>query len=125
MAKNYTDQLADWVNKRKKKKPRQEKNLVEFLAVRTDVAEARAAGYAFKTIWEHLHELGKITSRYETFLRHAKNHLPQNPAASAPLQPEPESAEPKPKQSEKSKKVEAPAITGFSFNPQPNKEDLI
>ena len=60
MAKSYTEELADWVKKREDSRPRQDKNMVAFLAVRADVKAAVEAGYAFKTIWEHMHETGKL-----------------------------------------------------------------
>lgn len=72
MVKSYTDQLAEWAKKRDASRPRQDKNVVAFLAVRTEVKEAMDAGYALKTIWEHMHELGKIPYRYETFLKHVR-----------------------------------------------------
>ena len=75
MAKSYTEQLAEWVKKREASRPRQDKNVVAFLAVRADVKDAMDAGYALKTIWEHLHETGKIAYRYETFLKHVKRHI--------------------------------------------------
>ncbi|MBU0791961.1 MAG: TraK family protein, partial [Gammaproteobacteria bacterium] len=75
MAKSYTDELAEWVKKREASRPRQDKSLVAFLAVRDDIHEAIDAGYSLKTIWEHLHEQGKIPYRYETFLKHVNKHI--------------------------------------------------
>lgn len=56
----------------------QTRTLPIFLAIRDDVASALAAGYAKKTIWEHMHEIGRAPFRYETFLKHVKTHITKN-----------------------------------------------
>lgn len=114
MAKSYTDDLAAWVKKREKSRPRQDKGLVAFIAVKDDVADAIEAGYALKTIWEHMSETGKIPYRYETFLKHVKKHIKaKNKSTIKPSQTEspPEKAE---------KKSE-----GFQFDSKPKKEELL
>ncbi|EDC6278224.1 TraK family protein [Escherichia coli] len=135
MAKSYTEQLAEWVKKREASRPRQDKNVVAFLAVRADVKDAMDAGYALKTIWEHLHETGKIAYRYETFLKHVKRHIKQAP----PDQVKPAEEKPAdtgkggskpgskaaPKAPSEPKKSEAPPVGGFTFDASPKKEDLI
>ena len=75
MAKTYTDELGEWVKKRKEKRPKQDLATVAFMAVLEDVKAAIEAGYAQKTIWAHLHEIGKIPYRYETFLKHVRKHI--------------------------------------------------
>lgn len=123
MAKRYTDQLAEWAKKREASRPRQDKNVVAFLAVRTDVKEAMDAGYALKTIWEHLHETKKIAYRYETFLRHVRRHIKQTP------QPEIPPADLKDNKAEakttKKEQEPPPSVSGFRFDATPKKEDLI
>ncbi len=126
MAKNYTDELAEWVKKRKALSRRRDRNVVAFLAVRADVKAAIEAGYALKTIWEHLHELGKIGYRYETFLKHVRRHITQASANQdkSVSKPEPKTAvEPTPPSEPKRSK--APTVGGFTFDATPNKEDLI
>ncbi|WP_419605606.1 TraK family protein [Thiolapillus sp.] len=54
---------------------RQDLAAVAFMAIREDVKAAIGAGYAQKTIWAHLHEIGKIPYRYETFLKHVRKHI--------------------------------------------------
>lgn len=136
MAKSYTEELADWVKKREDSRPRQDKNMVAFLAVRADVKAAVEAGYAFKTIWEHMHETGKIPYRYETFLKHVRRHITHAPAnqakqaaVPAPAQEDDTKTDPKAdatitKAPPGPKKNKARAMSGFTFNPTPNKEDL-
>ena len=59
MPKSYPEELAEWVKKREATRPRQDKNVVAFLALKSDVQDAIAAGYSLLTIWEHLHEKGR------------------------------------------------------------------
>lgn len=132
MAKRYTDQLAEWVKKREASRPRQDKNVVAFLAVRADVKEAMDAGYALKTIWEHMHEIGKIPYRYETFLKHVRRHIKQAPEPDTPAPPpadqvKDDKPDPKAKKAGEAKttKKEPPSVSGFTFDATPKKEDLI
>ena len=60
MPKNYIEELSEWVKKHEAQGQRKHKNLVTFFALRADVKAAIGAGYALKTIWEHLHETRKI-----------------------------------------------------------------
>lgn len=53
--------------------------LPAFMAARPDVMEAMAAGYALKIIWEHMHEIGRIPFRYETFLKYVRQHITNAP----------------------------------------------
>lgn len=133
MPKNYTDVLAEWITRREVSRPRQDKNLVAFLAVLADVKTAREAGYAIKTIWEHLHETGKIPYRYETFLKHVRRHIKPAPtetpkqvgSATARTETHPmKSKEPDPAASIP-KKTPPPSVSGFTFNATPKKEDLL
>lgn len=56
--------------------------LPAFLAARSDVIEAMTAGFALKTIWEHMHEIGRIPFRYETFLKYVHRHISNAPTGS-------------------------------------------
>lgn len=56
--------------------------LPAFLAARSDVIEAMTAGFALKTIWEHMHEIGRIPFRYETFLKYVNRHITNAPTDS-------------------------------------------
>ncbi|WP_020405849.1 TraK family protein [Hahella ganghwensis] len=128
MAKRYTEELADWVKKRDATK-RQDKNVVAFLAVRGDVKDAIEAGYSIKTIWEHLRELGKIPYRYETFLKHVRKHIKDEPEVkqtTLSVSARDEKGSRQKLQQSTPKKQDKPASIGkFDFNATPNKEDLI
>ena len=129
-SKSYTAELAEWVEKRAASRPRQDRNVVAFLAVRADVKEAMVAGYALKTIWEHLHDSGKLRYRYETFLKHVRRHIkhapteqvsvPTRQAQGTPLPSQGGAAPPK-----EPKKSQPPTLGGFTFDAIPKKEDLI
>lgn len=130
MKKPYTDQLAEWVKKREKSRPRQDKGLVAFIAVKEDITEAIDAGYALKTIWEHLHETGKIPYRYETFLKHVKKHIKEKPKApSKPI--EPKAVQQSEARASKNTKLDggprklSAKPKEFEHNPKIKKEDLI
>lgn len=133
MAKRYTDQLAEWVKKRDATRRRQDKNVVAFLSVRADVKEAMGAGYALKTIWAHMHELGKIPYRYETFLKHVRRHIKEAKPAPppAPRQAGIEKGDhgkgntPDAREPCRPAKDKLEGSTGFTFEAQPNREDLI
>jgi hypothetical protein len=118
MSKHYIEDLSAWVSKRKAARSRQDKNLVAFLAVKNDVADALTAGYSMKTIWEHLHELGRIDVRYETFTQYVKRHIKSK---SPPQTQSPAGAD----QSQKKPRESPSDVGGFTFNSIPNKEDLI
>lgn len=122
MAKSgYTQELAEWVKEKEKSKPLQDKSLVAFLAVKSNVKEAIDAGYALKTIWQHMHDTGRLPYRYETFLRHVKKHLAKTTetTTSPPVdkgQSNTSASEPNPK---------TPKPQGFAFNPTPNTKELL
>jgi hypothetical protein len=123
--KSYTDELAEWVKKRGASRPRRDKNLVAFLAVRADVEAAIAAGYALKTIWEHLRDKGKIQYRYETFLKHVRRHITHAPEGKG-KNPDAEAGAGKSERGAPGpKRKEGEVVEGFHFEATPNKEDLI
>ena len=119
MANQYVEELAAWVRESRANRPRQDTNMVAFLAVRADVQEAMAAGYAVKTIWEHLHETGKIPYRYETFLKHVRRYITTDTSAKIKTKP----VLPQSVTAQVVKKP--PSIGGFSFDANPKEEDLI
>lgn len=76
----FLEGLVEWEKKsRKATKPRRKETQTAFLAVREDVKDAAAAGYALKTIWEHMHETSRLSYRYETFLRHVRKYITDAP----------------------------------------------
>ncbi len=131
MARDITDALAEWVAKQPPRR-RHDAQAVAFLAVRTDVIKALEAGYSIKTIWAFLKDQGRITSSYEMFRRHTQRHIKK--ALSPP--PGDQAKGEKSAQQEGGPKVKKPkapeprisksaGIPGFTFNPTPNKEDLL
>ena len=109
MIKNYTETLSEWVKKQESTRTQRNTQRIAFLAVRADVNAAIEAGYALKTIWQHMTETGKISCRYETFLKHAKRECKTAPAAKTSAQ-----------------KTSPPARRdGFTFHATPREEDLI
>lgn len=139
MGTRYTDELAAWASTKAEAKRRQDTAAVAFLAVKADVIEAMDAGYALTTIYDHMHETGRVKTSYETFRRHVQRFIKAAPDATTP--PTPKAATrsasnspttvpavtPKPA-------VPAPAspaseqagkIPRFNFNPTPNQEDLL
>ena len=130
MAMNYAD---EWVGRRPAPRPRQDRNLVAFLAVKGDVKAALEAGYSMKTIWTHLCATGRIASRYETFTLHVKRHLRAPPPAGNPLAPlaprtppapAPAPATPPAASHREPRKTPPPSVGGFTFNATPKTEDL-
>ena len=131
MPKSLAEDLAEWVKKREATRPRQDKNVVAFLALKGHVQDSIAAGYSLLTIWEHLHDKGRISYRYETFLRHVRRHIKSRPPVvdgqppSQPALPSPSAVEKtaasRPQQPKPAQSVPA----GFKFDSQPNKEDLL
>ncbi|MGY3949607.1 hypothetical protein BJP24_20870 [Aeromonas allosaccharophila] len=151
MSKKYLDELAAWVEKRAEKKRRQDAAVVAFMAVKSDVIDAMVAGYSLTTIWEHMHETGKMKCGYETFRKHVHRFI-KTPTLAAKISPtSPDmvlaetpvsaSASPAPGSAGSAfgkdhvvtdanngsiKAASSPGkISGFSFDAEPNKEDLI
>ncbi|MGZ8911228.1 MAG: TraK family protein, partial [Methylococcaceae bacterium] len=89
-------------------------------------------GYALTTIWEHMHETGKLKCSYETFRKHARRFL-------KPTQTKPGSMsktamqafvgkenkdDQKTKTTKQGGQKKNEPLNGFTFNAIPNKEDL-
>jgi len=136
------EELAEWVRTREAtKKPRQDKNLVAFLSVKSFIQEAIETGYSLLTIWEHLNEKGCIPYSYETFVKHVRRHIKekrdrtsqeveQTPAILTPIPAEKRpSRKSMPQPVTETVPVPAPPkpteATGFTFNSTPKKEDYI
>ncbi|WJF90212.1 TraK family protein [Paraburkholderia bonniea] len=124
MTTSFPVELAAWVAQRSQTaKIKRKESLAAFLAVRADVIEATAAGYALKTIWEHMRETGRVSFRYETFLKYVRRHItnaPAEPVAPTSL----EQGNGQVATISGPKKREVPSIGGFSFNPTSDKKDL-
>jgi hypothetical protein len=112
MTKIYIDTLAEWVKKRETVKSRRDRHWVAFLAIKADVEAVIEAGYALRTIWEHMKETGKITYRYETLLKHVNklNNIGKTTGKSGGEEME--------------RKKQSIELGSFTFNAVPKKEDL-
>lgn len=125
MNKSYCDRLADWI--RARESTRRSRNLVAYLAVRDEVAQAVKAGYPVKTVWAHLHEAGRIPFGYETLLNYVNRTVRAWEKNEADAVPAPSST-PFAKKTNPHVSTRAPEVgvlPGFHFVSQPNKEDLL
>ena len=90
-----------------------ERNRAVFLALLPEIRQALDEGWAVITIWRTLHAEQKIGFSYQAFRLYV-NKLILTPARTRPTSPslprEPGSAK---------------GTSGFTFNPVPNKEELI
>ena len=99
-------------------------NRAVFLALRPDIKQALKEGWSVRSIWETLHEEGKITFCYSSFCDYTNRLILQ-------VVPEPSANEPGCagkiiKTAEAAPKTkESSEIRGFTFNPSPKIEDLI
>ena len=118
MAKSYPEQLAEWIQRKNASK--RDRNLVAFLAVRDDVKEAVAAGYAVKTIWANMRETGRIGFSYDTFLNYTKKMTRQETDRQAKTTKPASPSRPK----SKPRKIEPKQATSFEFDPVAKEEDL-
>ena len=129
MTKNLSVRIAE--RTAQKKPSRNGQNRATFLAIRGDVKQALDDGWPVKTIWETLHEEGKVSFSYQAFRGYANRLILSSPASRATVstpmavdswigkQRNPATAQ----ATEKS--PEGPTTTGFTFNRTPKKEDLL
>ena len=136
---NYITELANWVAKQQARR-RPDKNVVAFIAAKEDVRSALAAGYAMKTVWDHMTEKGRISFRYETFTQYVRKHLTAaSPPKTTPLTEasvasateasvaQPIEAQRRSAESPIAAPVQRPnpSAGGFTFSAAPNKQELI
>ncbi|MDS4056735.1 MAG: Protein TraK [Accumulibacter sp.] len=129
MTKNLSVRIAE--RTAQKKPSRNGQNRATFLAIRGDVKQALDDGWPVKTIWETLHEEGKVSFSYQAFRGYANRLILSSPASRATVstpmavdswigkQRNPATAQ----ATEKS--PEGPTTSGFTFNRTPKKEDLL
>jgi hypothetical protein len=130
MASNYPQQLAEWVKRRDSTKHPGRVN--EFLAARDDVRAAIDAGFDSKAIWSEMRETQRISVSYCTFLAYVSRYI--SSSGNVPVEHAPRALRSKAKpngvqssqaQREVSRMPSAGPVVGFTFNPNPKKEDLI
>lgn len=133
---DYTQRLAEWLEKKAKTRRRRSTSKVAVLAVKKEILAALAAGYDLINIHEHMRETGMIAISYEAFRRHVQQLKKDQAAADAAIaarSPSPAgtaaaaTAAPAPAPSSNRQKAEKapPGIAGFQYNPKPNPEELL
>ncbi|OQW55396.1 MAG: hypothetical protein A4S17_14280 [Proteobacteria bacterium HN_bin10] len=90
-----------------------ERNRAVFLALLPEIRQALDEGWSVITIWRTLHAEQKVTFSYQAFRLYVKK-LILAPARGTPSTP-----------SLPREPVPTKGTTGFTFNPVPNKEELI
>ena len=127
MAKSLSERIA--ARSVQKKPSRSAQNRAAFLALRVDIKQALDDGWPVKSIWETLHEEGKVGFSYQAFRGYANRLILSPPATepSAPVAKAPSSGQNTTAKQATTKAVEKKPDTpaGFTFNPIPNKEDLL
>ena len=130
MAKSLSERIT--ARTVKKKPSRSAQNRAAFLALRVDIKQALDDGWPVKSIWETLHEEGKIDFSYQAFRGYANRLILSPPATELPaplpatsVAPEPGSSNPMKPTSPKTAVKKPATSAGFTFNSKPNKEDLL
>jgi IS30 family transposase len=126
-AKKYTEELAEWVQKKKSTRPRSIAK-ISFLALKKDIEEALSSGFTMLMIWEHLRETKRLTVSYNTFTKYVSSHI-TNKKTEIEKKPEqkpvPQVALPKTKAVTPAAKPMREKGAGFTFDPTPKPEDLL
>ena len=132
MAKSLSARIAERVAR--KKPAGNVCNRAAFLALRGEVKQAIDDGWPVKTIWETLHDEGKVAFSYQAF-RGYVNRLILSPPANGDATRAPvvadQSGQAAPRSVLQSARTPAEwkpeklAATGFTFNRTPKKEDLL
>lgn len=135
MARTLSQRIAE---RAKTKLPSQSgKNRAAFLAIRDEVRQSIEDGWPIKSIWETLLEEGKIAFGYDSFIGYVDRLIrypvklipPQVPAPGQATSKASRSAAALPSASRH--RASGPPVpkpdspSGFTFNPEPKKEDLI
>lgn len=110
--KTLSERIAERVSTKKNQ------NRAAFLALRSEITQALADGWPMKTIWQTLHEEGKVSFGYDAFINHVKRLIKsEQPIHPTPIPKAAVSSLHKPK-------IVKTDLPGFTFNPVPNVEDL-
>jgi Family of unknown function (DUF5338) len=121
MAKSLSVRIAERAARGKPSRSAQ--NRAVFLAMRGDVQQALNDGWPVKTIWETLHEEGKVTFSYQAFRGYVNRLVLALPAGGGSAASAPANGGAEPVADKEA--AAAKAATGFTFNQTPNKEDLL
>lgn len=134
MTKAYSKELAEWVRKRDRA-TRHDRNVVTFLALKNDIAEALERGFTVKAVWEHMVEAQKVTLSYSAFCGYVVRYIRAGGPESGKVERPKESAQKiagskraadrSKSQSHQQANKPADQLGGFTFNAAPNVEELI
>jgi hypothetical protein len=127
MSKKLTELIAE-AETRREQKGTGVKNRAVFLALRSDIKEAINDGWALKPIYRTLYTQKKVTCSYQTFVNYANELILMPKPAQAMSQPDPKTEASRHEQKSFTTKPlpkKSFELPGFTFNPIPNKEDLI
>ncbi len=129
MNKTISERLAAKAVDKKPLASNRNQNRAIFLALRQEIIQALGDGWSIKSIWGILHEEGKVAFGYAVFWSYTKRLIQTQPGRSTE-QPANERGSTgdrrnTAKPATAAPKKEIPEIKGFTFNPSPNKEDLI
>lgn len=78
--KSLSERIAD--SALKNSVGRNDRNRAAFILIRGEVSNAVENGYSLLSIWETLHDEGRISYTYQTFRRYARLLLPPRPSRS-------------------------------------------
>ena len=87
-----------------------------FLALQTEIEQARQDGWSVKSIWKTLHHEGKVIMGYQTFLKHVHQLILGSKTQTKTVSVHQHDSKP-----DQTSKPQA----GFRYNPHPNKADLL
>ena len=127
MNKSLSERIAARAVNKKPFESNRNQNRAIFLALRSDIIQALNDGWSVKSIWETLHEEGKVTFGYPAFWSYTNRLIrtppnnPQKQLANDSDNLTKKTREPAKKAALETKDAE---ISGFTFNPTPKKEDL-
>jgi Family of unknown function (DUF5338) len=108
-------------------------NRAAFLALRPDIKDAMADGWNVMSIWETLHEEGKVNFGYEAFRKYVNRLILLPPSLVVATETEEvrtqkeqavETGQQSMKALPKKTAAQPPNNGGFVFDPEPKKEDL-
>ena len=127
MGKSLSERIA--ARAASNKPSRRAQNRGAFLALRSEVEQALDDGWPVKTIWETLHQEGKVTFSYQSFRGYA-NRLILSRGQAAQRAPMADKAL-RPAAGATSQALgdrtaqQAAGIGGFRFESEPRKEELL
>ena len=129
MGKSLSERIA--ARAANSKPSRRAQNRGAFLALRSEVEQALDDGWPVKTIWETLHQEGKVTFSYQSFRGYANRLILARRHGRQPAGVADQSKALRPAASATSQALgdrtaqKAAGIGGFRFESEPRKEELL